>query len=609
MASPPKPKLALRIGVTGHRPNRFDDAAQKKVAAELRRLFSHVIEAAKSLALREKAFFSTVEPEICVVSALAEGADRVVARAGQDAGFALDVLLPFAAATYEADFLSEESKADFRHLLRQARAVFALPGEKSSADPSVANRAYETAGLMTLRQCDLLITVWDGKPASGRGGTEAIVQKALASGLTVLRFDQHGNGPYLLEQRDGPVDACTLAASASLGTVAGKEVIATLVERLCAPPAEQPDQTDNARARLLQFFYERERRFTALALFHPLLLWLCGGKKPTWRIAYLHRYADGAALQWKEYWKALGSGSSFETRIRAIIMARCAWADGLANYYGQMHRSGYIGNYTFAALAVACAALSMLEIGGAWPAIGEAFAIAIIAGSTWWGKRRCWHPRWVDYRQLSAELRHMRALVLTGSTNFDTHLASIEDSAVGAQWVNWYCRMTVREIGVLDCVVDAAYLDLARRTIALGEVDDQRVYHARNAALMDGIARRLERLSTWSFVAPFVLCLLEILFHRLEWEAVRVWIALPTVVLPAIGAGLFGIRIHGDFHGSAERSERMEGQLKRVVERLQDTTMTFSTLSAVTENVEMLMASELDDWGVVYRGRPLTLPA
>ena len=38
--------------------------------------------------------------------------------------------------------------------------------------------AYEQAGQYVADHCDVLVALWDGRPATGRGGTEEIVQYA-----------------------------------------------------------------------------------------------------------------------------------------------------------------------------------------------------------------------------------------------------------------------------------------------------------------------------------------------------------------------------------------------------------------------------------------------
>ena len=47
---------------------------------------------------------------LVIVSSLAEGSDRIVAAAGLAAGYALQVILPFARAEYERDFETPMSR-------------------------------------------------------------------------------------------------------------------------------------------------------------------------------------------------------------------------------------------------------------------------------------------------------------------------------------------------------------------------------------------------------------------------------------------------------------------------------------------------------------------
>ena len=56
-------------------------------------------------------------------------------------------------------------------------------------------RAYEAAGHLTLDNCDILLTVWDGKPGRGRGGTPEIIAEALERGVPVLHVHAADNTP------------------------------------------------------------------------------------------------------------------------------------------------------------------------------------------------------------------------------------------------------------------------------------------------------------------------------------------------------------------------------------------------------------------------------
>lgn len=115
-----------------------------------------------------------------VVSALAEGADRFVAhRLLARPGSTLVAVLPLPVAEYVADFDSEPSRQEFDDLLARAREVVVVAAQADR------DRAYEEAGLAALDRSDVLIAVWDGQGAQGRGGTGGIVATARSRGLPV----------------------------------------------------------------------------------------------------------------------------------------------------------------------------------------------------------------------------------------------------------------------------------------------------------------------------------------------------------------------------------------------------------------------------------------
>lgn len=151
----------VAVGVTGHR-----------FLADLERLTAGVEVALDRI---EQAFPS--EP-LTVISPLAEGADRlVVQRVLARPGAQLVVPLPLPKSDYSADFESTSSREEFMDLLAQADEVVALP-------PAInRDQAYATAGRYVLGHCDVLIAIWDGKPAQGLAGTSEIVALARAGGL------------------------------------------------------------------------------------------------------------------------------------------------------------------------------------------------------------------------------------------------------------------------------------------------------------------------------------------------------------------------------------------------------------------------------------------
>lgn len=145
----------MRIGVTGHRA--YDDAAG--TLASIDEVLARLADRASD--------------DVEVVSALAEGADRVVVERAMDGHAArLAVILPLPPADFRSDFASPESQAAFDELLRRAADVTVVPEQPTR------RHAYEAAGLAMVDRSDVVIAVWDGAPARGRGGVADVVQYA-----------------------------------------------------------------------------------------------------------------------------------------------------------------------------------------------------------------------------------------------------------------------------------------------------------------------------------------------------------------------------------------------------------------------------------------------
>lgn len=151
----------IAIGVTGHR-----------FLAELEKVTAGVDRALDRI---EEAFG---QGPLAVVSALAEGADRLVARRVLTRpGAKLIVALPVPESDYVTDFASSASREAFRHLLSRAARVITLPPTPTR------DEAYTAAGGYVLDHCDVLLAVWDGREAQGKGGTAQIVVEARRRGL------------------------------------------------------------------------------------------------------------------------------------------------------------------------------------------------------------------------------------------------------------------------------------------------------------------------------------------------------------------------------------------------------------------------------------------
>jgi hypothetical protein len=110
-------------------------------------------------------------------TSLAAGADQMVATELLRAGGRLHVIVP--SRNYEQTFAAGEDLACFRSLLEAAHAVTRL----DYAEPS--EEAFLAAGKSVVDNCDVLLAVWDGKPARGLGGTADVVRYARDTGKAV----------------------------------------------------------------------------------------------------------------------------------------------------------------------------------------------------------------------------------------------------------------------------------------------------------------------------------------------------------------------------------------------------------------------------------------
>lgn len=146
----------LRVAVTGHRdltPDTVDLIG---------------------LAIRDT--LAPFAPAIVGVSCLAPGADQIFADTVLDLGGQLEAIVP---ARHYGPALPDGDRAGFDRLLNRARLVRRLPYD--AATPAT----YRAANNTMLESADLLVAVWDGRPARGEGGTAEVVSDARERAIEV----------------------------------------------------------------------------------------------------------------------------------------------------------------------------------------------------------------------------------------------------------------------------------------------------------------------------------------------------------------------------------------------------------------------------------------
>jgi hypothetical protein len=216
----------LRIGVSGHRvPPKLPEESEAPLRVLIDRMLAAIAAAARK---------ANTASALVILSALAEGSDRIVAAAGLAAGFALQAVLPFEKAEYERDFETPMSRREFEELLGRACDVFELDG---AADERP--RAYEAAGLFMLANIDVLIAIWDGGVAAGIGGTAQIVERAIADGIAVVWIEpSHPNAMQISWPGSGAAAAGATAGLKNTFHPADVPAMARAVEDILTSPTQ-----------------------------------------------------------------------------------------------------------------------------------------------------------------------------------------------------------------------------------------------------------------------------------------------------------------------------------------------------------------------------------
>lgn len=112
-------------------------------------------------------------------SSVAEGADLLFVQTALGLNLGWEAVLPLPLADFARDF-TPERWAEIRQLLNRAEHL------EVAAEPGSRDEAYLTGGFEIVNNCDVLLAVWDGQPARGKGGTADVVAYARAMGRPVV---------------------------------------------------------------------------------------------------------------------------------------------------------------------------------------------------------------------------------------------------------------------------------------------------------------------------------------------------------------------------------------------------------------------------------------
>jgi hypothetical protein len=618
--APPKPVLTLRIGVTGHRPNKLDGDTGTFLQGQIEVMLQRMNRQLARLHLENAGMYGETAPCSRVISALAEGADRLVVSAALHQNSEIMAILPFARDLYLRDFVEPASRSEFCALLDCASTIIELDGQYEP--PEMRKVGYASVGISVVQQSDLLIAIWDGGGARGHGGTAEIVEYALRNDCPVIWFPSQGKSSDYY----GELMRLLLP---NRSVVVGAELeLCVWLTRLLAPPTDEPARRSrfvtksnaaSTATSITQYFGENQGLWPTYRFFDRFQKLLIAashaGVATPPAPARDRKAALGANLrrtkawpvddfvnrisqEWNEQLAAITGSPGFRDSKLEVLVTHYAWLDQLSSYYAGLYRSAYLVNYILAAGAVMAAA-TFTHVGS----IVELLILIVILSLTFLGTTRRWHQRWIEYRDLAEKLRTMRYLRIIASPPVTPPLPPHVTEDVPAQ-TGWLYNAIVRECGLPSIVCEKQYFEKVRKYLIDNEVSDQIRYHYRNSARLHVFDHRLHVFSVSAFALAFVIALLHL---RLEGFALHYL----SVLLPTIGAALFGIRNQGEFQRVSERSKRMEAALKAIRDDLEQSAEVMTDRQMLDSKAQIIaktMLSETSDWQGLFRARPLELP-
>lgn len=604
---PPPARLALRVGIVGHRLNRLETAYLAGLETAVAAVLTDLRRIAEAVHTRAGESYRPEPPVLRLVSSLAEGTDRIGAHLALAQGYELMAPLPFTVEVYEEDFGEAASRAEYRALLDQASSVLEMDGSRATAQQT--NEAYEAAGRLLLNQCDVLIAVWDGQDAQGRGGTGQIVAEAFGRDIPVVWI-----GP------EPPFRTCIILRDSIGGRAeaALDELRPRLMSLLLPPPAAASEGEERPDLRHT-YFSERQPRWAIQGwvwrFFRDLI---ADGKfhAPRFRVA---DYERRTAAEWSVEWQVAPSLDPGVVRlIDGHVRPHYSWADNLAIYYADMFRSSFIVNYLLGVLSVL---LVIIAYAAGWTEstqsvdflknAGTLAIILFVLFNTWSIIRRRWRERSIDYRLLAEMLRQLRFLAPLGRIPpLSRPPAHQLDGDPRSTWMGWHVRAVAREMRLPSTRFDDAYLENCRKLlhdgliVGNGEVYGQVEYHAGNADRLDRLDRHLKAASVPIYAAtPLTLIILFFI------TSPPPWLGLIAAVFPALGTAIAAIGTQLELGRLIKRSRSMAKQLERIAVEMTPRTPPLSSaaLGTAAEAAADAMIGEVLDWRVVFEVKSLNL--
>lgn len=472
---------------------------------------------------------------VSVMSALAEGADQLVAEEALQLDIPIIVPLPMPKALYVKDFTSLKVREKFDYLCSRAAEVYELPITSGSSE-SIAeygkdrDQQYAQLGVFLCAHCHILLALWDGKENGRLGGTG-----------TVVRF-----------HHDDVMPGYTTESAAS-GLILADDESDLVYHIVCSRDRE--DGQPKAPLQPTDYWWfsldEDEPRSKTLPESHRRVFHFTSEFSRD-AVAFSDEIETASwPLLDKKYFDSLPAGLR---DIDHIFRA----ADSLAIHFQKITVRALRATHILALL------MGLMYIGYSDMLPLRAFLYAflgffVMATSLHYiGKRRSWHRKYLDYRTLAEGLRVQfywsAAGVHSGSKSKYTHDTFLQTQDPDLGWIRNVMRVAGTECDASN-YKERAGLDFTLKEW-LGEMDSGQLgYFRRKGAEKVRRFNRTEGMARAAFWIGFAAIALFVLMSA-ELEGV---IRDPVVILMGVMLLLVGVRqSYGDSVADGELIKQYE---------------------------------------------------
>lgn len=515
-------------------------------------------------------------------SALAVGADRVVARSAMDLLQAeLVAVLPFSVAEYRHDFTAPGEVKDFDDMLARSknpvllkmpygvRADSISPAE-ADVRTKIRNAGYRRAGETVVESCEILLAIWDGKPPRGRGGTAEIVEFALALERLVLWIDP-----------TQPHQPARWVTGIEKRTVSGQETWTVKSKPL-------PDSAVDLSPNFVQLAeYNRDKLFN-----------------PSEFEQVFSRNADRLAGAREK----AGLDAGQLQPLLQLVLPHYARADQLAIAFQTRHMLSATWLYRLAALAVAVGVVQAIFFPSA-KALTGAEILLLLGAVGWFRLSVCegWHEKWLNYRHLAERLRTLMFTSMlpdaSGGRSAPKTLPLPFYPGPGG-WILAACDRI--KLPLPPPSADPKVFPQVRDFLIEAWINDQATFHANTELNKKGMAHREHLVVAWMLGVTLTAALVHLLDLAGHGVVAQVLTVL-AIALPAFAAAQHAIVGIHDYERIATRSGRM-ADILRDLERAIREADTYDDLAREIARAEEIMSTENHEWCVSLSYRGLSLP-